>query len=94
MYKSLRRLTFLLAGTGILATIVMAAQGYWLQSKMLEEASTLNVAKDVIADILPPPLYLIEPVPGRRRAALARSARSMPTAMTRRVRLSLRSTRR
>ena len=60
MYKSLRRLTFLLVGIGILATIVMAAQGYWLQSKMLEDASTVNVAKDVIADILPPPLYLIE----------------------------------
>ena len=60
MFRSLRWSIFLLAAIGALAAAVIAVQGYWLQSRMTQNASAVFVAKDVVADILPPPMYLIE----------------------------------
>lgn len=60
MYKSLRHWSFLLAGFGILANIVLATLGYGLAQQDERRSQYGNVAKDLIADILPPPLYLIQ----------------------------------
>ena len=60
MYKLIRRSLFLLASIALLATAVMAIQSLWLQNRMEKDAVTGLVAKDLIADILPPPMYLID----------------------------------
>ena len=60
MFRSLRWSIFLLGAIGALAAAVIAIQGFWLQSRMVQNASAVFVAKDVVADILPPPMYLIE----------------------------------
>jgi methyl-accepting chemotaxis protein len=55
------RLSILLFGLiGVLAAVIVAATGHWIQQRTAEDAGMAFVAKDVVADILPPPLYLIE----------------------------------
>lgn len=49
-----------LGAIGVFASIAIATQGGWLQQQMAHSARQAFVAKDVVADILPPPLYLIE----------------------------------
>ena len=60
MFRSLRWSIFLLGAVGVLAALMMAIQGFMLQGRMNENATQVFVAKDVVADILPPPMYLIE----------------------------------
>jgi methyl-accepting chemotaxis protein len=50
----------MLGAIGVLATMLIALQGNWLRVRVSQEATAVFVAKDVVADILPPPLYLIE----------------------------------
>ena len=60
MFSSLRWSIFLLGAVGVVAALSIATQGYWLQGRMSQSATEVFVAKDVVADILPPPMYLIE----------------------------------
>jgi methyl-accepting chemotaxis protein I, serine sensor receptor len=60
MFRSLRWSVFLLGAIGVLAALAVATQGYWAQDRMGRSASEVFVSKDVVADILPPPMYLIE----------------------------------
>ena len=60
MFRSLRSSTLSLAGVGVLAALLIAAQSYWGMKGLSEIASKTFVTKDVVADILPPPMYLIE----------------------------------
>ena len=60
MFRSLRWSIFLLGAFGVVAALSIATQGYWLQGRMSQSATAVIVAKDVVADILPPPMYLIE----------------------------------
>ncbi len=60
MLKSLRWSIFLLGAVGVAAALVLAIEGHLLQARMSRNATEVFVAKDVVADILPPPLYLIE----------------------------------
>lgn len=50
----------LLGAACIGVSLFVVAQFSWLQYPQNERASEAFVAKDVIADILPPPMYLIE----------------------------------
>lgn len=60
MFKSLRWVMALLGSIGVVAALAVAAQGYWFIQKLNASADKVYVAKDVVADILPPPMYLIE----------------------------------
>ncbi len=60
MFRSFKLSILVLGVIGVVASIGMALQGYWLQGRMSREATAVVVSKDVVADILPPPLYLIE----------------------------------
>ena len=60
MFKSLRLSILLLGSIGVFASLVMAIQGYLLQGNMSAKATEVFVSKDLVADILPPPMYLIE----------------------------------
>ncbi len=60
MIKSLRLVMALLGAIGVLAALAVAAQGYLFIQKLDTSAARVYVAKDVVADILPPPMYLIE----------------------------------
>ena len=60
MLKSLRLSILLLAGIGTLAALMVALQGYWAQWQMDQRATEVFVSKDMVADILPPPMYLVE----------------------------------
>ena len=60
MFRSIRSSTLFLAAVGILAALVIALQSYAGFNRLNAIASQTFVAKDVVADILPPPLYLIE----------------------------------
>jgi len=44
----------------VFAALLVALQGFWLQGRMGQNAAEVFVSKDVVADILPPPTYLIE----------------------------------
>jgi len=39
---------------------MVALQGYWAQAQMNQRATEVFVSKDMVADILPPPMYLVE----------------------------------
>jgi methyl-accepting chemotaxis protein len=58
--KSLRSLLLLLIGSGLLASGVLTATSMWGAAGTTDAARRALVSKDVTADILPPPLYLIE----------------------------------
>lgn len=60
MFKSLRWAMALLGSIGVVAALAVAAQGYLFIQKLDASADKVYVAKDVVADILPPPMYLIE----------------------------------
>jgi methyl-accepting chemotaxis protein-1 (serine sensor receptor) len=60
MFSSIRNSTLCLAAVGILAALVIALQSTVGFSRLNEIATNTFEAKDVVADILPPPLYLIE----------------------------------
>jgi len=60
MLKSLRWSIFFLGGIGTLAALMVALQGYWAQGQMNQRATEVFVSKDMVADILPPPMYLVE----------------------------------
>lgn len=60
MLKSLRWSIFLLGAVGVLAALAIATESYLSKERMSHQASQVFVAKDVVADILPPPMYLIE----------------------------------
>lgn len=60
MFKSLRWVMALLGTIGVAAALAVAAQGYHFINKLDASAIRVYVAKDVVADILPPPMYLIE----------------------------------
>ena len=57
---SIRSSILALGLVGALAAGAIAASGLWTQAHMNERAVEVFVAKDVVADILPPPMYLIE----------------------------------
>ena len=58
--RSLNWSIFLLGAIGVGAALMVSAQALWLQGQMHRAATQAFVAKDVVADILPPPMYLIE----------------------------------
>jgi methyl-accepting chemotaxis protein len=58
--KSLRSLLLLLIVAGLLASGVLTAASMWGAARTTDASQRALVAKDVTADILPPPLYLIE----------------------------------
>ncbi|WP_367846256.1 methyl-accepting chemotaxis protein [Rhodoferax sp. WC2427] len=60
MFRSIRSSTLLLAAVGILAALVIAIQSYVGFNRLNDMAKKTFVTKDVVGDILPPPLYLIE----------------------------------
>ncbi len=60
MFRSLRLSISLLGAVGVLAALMMGLQDHWTQVRMTQNANDVFVAKDVVADILPPPMYLIE----------------------------------
>jgi methyl-accepting chemotaxis protein len=60
MLRSLRLSLLLLDAIGVLACFILAGQGLWVQMQLNRSASNAFVAKDVVADILPPPMYPIE----------------------------------
>jgi len=58
--KSLRSLLLVLIASGLLAAGALTATSLWGAFATTAAASRALVSKDVTADILPPPLYLIE----------------------------------
>ena len=56
----LRAMLNLLIGVGIAAALFIGGLSYWGSRASGEDATQTFVAKDVTADILPPPMYLIE----------------------------------
>ncbi|CAG1017456.1 Methyl-accepting chemotaxis protein II [Burkholderiaceae bacterium] len=58
--KSLRHTLTMLAASGIVATTVLATAWFWTGHRSNQAVEQALVAKDVTADILPPPMYLIE----------------------------------
>ncbi|MEO5697522.1 MAG: methyl-accepting chemotaxis protein, partial [Burkholderiaceae bacterium] len=60
MFRSLRLSISLLGAVGVLAALMMGLQDHWQQARMTQNANNVFVVKDVVADILPPPMYLIE----------------------------------
>ncbi len=58
--KSLRSLLLLLIASGLLASGLLTATSMWGATGTTDAAQRALVSKDVTADILPPPLYLIE----------------------------------
>jgi methyl-accepting chemotaxis protein I, serine sensor receptor len=60
MLRSLRLSILLLAVMGAAACLLVVGQSYRAQGRLHDSATDTFVTKDVVADILPPPLYLIE----------------------------------
>ena len=60
LLNSLRWSIAALCAVGVAGSLMVFGQGYWAQQHMGQHASKAFVAKDVVADILPPPMYLIE----------------------------------
>jgi methyl-accepting chemotaxis protein len=58
--KSVRSILLLLIASGMLASGVLTGISMWGMQDTNESAQRALVSKDVTADILPPPLYLIE----------------------------------
>ena len=58
--KSLRHMLWTLIASGIVAISVLMSVSLWGADSAATAANKAFVAKDVTADILPPPLYLIE----------------------------------
>lgn len=63
LFKSVRGFKVqlvLLFASFVLALCALSAYGLWIAAGMQKATHEVFVAKDVVADILPPPLYLIE----------------------------------
>lgn len=60
MFKSLRWAMAALGAIGVLGALVIAGQGLYQQKQIVREALNVFLANDLVADILPPPMYLIE----------------------------------
>ncbi|MFD2450370.1 methyl-accepting chemotaxis protein [Ideonella paludis] len=60
LLHSLRWSIATLGAVGVVASLMVLGQGLWAQQRMGQNAGEAFVAKDVVADILPPPMYLIE----------------------------------
>jgi methyl-accepting chemotaxis protein I, serine sensor receptor len=58
--RNLRWSIFVLGAIGVVAALVVAIQAYVAKNLMSDRADEVFVSKDVVADILPPPMYLIE----------------------------------
>ncbi|MFY7863247.1 methyl-accepting chemotaxis protein [Roseateles sp.] len=58
--QSLRTRFALMIGANLVATAVLLAQAVYSFERLHMDAERSFVAKDVVADILPPPMYLIE----------------------------------
>lgn len=57
---SVRTRQIAMAAIGIAAVSACALTGLWSAARLSEASERAFVAKDVVADILPPPMYLIE----------------------------------
>lgn len=57
---SVKTRLIVMAAAGVLAVAVCTADGLWSMSRLTTLGQQVFVSKDVVADILPPPLYLIE----------------------------------
>jgi methyl-accepting chemotaxis protein I, serine sensor receptor len=60
MFRSLRSSLMAVVLAGLLAALALLVQALWSFSSLDGSARAAMVAKDVVADILPPPMYLIE----------------------------------
>jgi methyl-accepting chemotaxis protein I, serine sensor receptor len=60
LLNSLRWSIAALGAVGVIASAVVSVKGFWVKESMDRHAEQAFVAKDVVADILPPPMYLIE----------------------------------
>ena len=60
MFRSLRLALLATGLTGLIAAIAVLSQALWSFESLNNSAAKALVAKDVVADILPPPMYLIE----------------------------------
>jgi methyl-accepting chemotaxis protein-1 (serine sensor receptor) len=49
-----------LAGVNLLAVLLCVVAGFWSSSRLTQISGEVGLSKDAVADILPPPLYLIE----------------------------------
>lgn len=58
--KSIKSILFLLLLVGLGSVLTQGAVNRWSGQQMLTQANKIFTAKDITADILPPPLYLIE----------------------------------
>ena len=58
--KSIKFILFFLLLVGLGSVLTQGAVNWWSGQRMLTQASMIFTAKDITADILPPPLYLIE----------------------------------
>ena len=58
--RSLRTILLLLVASGLLAAATLTGASFWGGHSAGQSATRALVAKDVTADILPPPMYLIE----------------------------------
>lgn len=57
---TLRQSSLALAFVAIMGVVISCAIGYLSFQRLKEVATDMGVAKDVVADILPPPMYLVE----------------------------------
>ena len=57
---SIKQSILALGAVGVLCAIAIGAQSAWQQGVMKAQAEQVFTAKDAIADILPPPMYLVE----------------------------------
>lgn len=60
LLNSLRWSISLLVVIGTVALGAVFSQGYWMQGEIEQQAQKGSVLKDALADILPPPMYLLE----------------------------------
>ncbi len=60
MFKSLKLSLLSIGFAGMLATLLVLAQALWSFHTLDHKAREAMVGKDLVADILPPPMYLIE----------------------------------
>lgn len=60
IFRSLPRAVISLGLLGLLAAVCIGVSSQWSQWRMNDQANQVFVAKDVVADILPPPMYLVE----------------------------------
>jgi methyl-accepting chemotaxis protein len=60
MFRSLRSSLIAIGLAGLIAALTVLVQALWSFASLDRSAREAMIAKDVVADILPPPMYLIE----------------------------------